>query len=164
MSPQGRPLAEWWKRLVAYLLDGLIVGIPASILMVIIGVGAFAGSDIECDPVTGVCTGDTTGFVAAYLGSYLVTGILLFAYLTFLNGGEKGQTVGKMVMKIQVRDEATGGPIGYGKAALRTFVYLVLAAFTCGIGGLLDGLWPLWDPKRQAIHDKPAGSLVVDAP
>jgi uncharacterized RDD family membrane protein YckC len=80
-----------------------------------------------------------------------------------MNGSEKGQTVGKMVMKIQVRDENTGGPIGYGKAALRTLVYLVLAAFTCGVGGLLDGLWPLWDPKRQALHDKPANSLVVDA-
>jgi uncharacterized RDD family membrane protein YckC len=163
MSPQGRPLAEWWKRLLAYLLDGLVVGIPASIIMAAIGVGAFAGSEIECDPVTGVCTGDTTSFVVVYLTSYLIAGALLFAYLTFMNGSERGQTVGKMALKIQVRDEQTGGPLGYGKAAVRALIYLLLAFFTCGIGFLLDGLWPLWDPKRQALHDKPAGSLVVDA-
>jgi uncharacterized RDD family membrane protein YckC len=164
MSPQGRPLAEWWKRLLAYLLDSLVVGVPATIIMAAIGVGAFAGSDLECDPVTGVCTGDTTGFFVVYLTSYLVVGVLAFAYLTFMNGSERGQTVGKMALKIQVRDEVTGGPLGYGKAAVRTLIYLVLSLFTCGIGFLLDGLWPLWDPKRQALHDKPAGSLVVDAP
>jgi uncharacterized RDD family membrane protein YckC len=164
MSPQGRPLAEWWKRLLAYLLDSLVVGVPATIIMAAIGVGAFAGSDLECDPVTGVCTGDTTGFFVVYLTSYLVIGALAFAYLTFMNGSERGQTVGKMALKIQVRDEVTGGPIGYGKASVRTLIYLLLSLFTCGIGFLLDGLWPLWDPKRQALHDKPAGSLVVDAP
>ena len=26
---------------------------------------------------------------------------------------------------------------------------------------LLDGLWPLWDPNRQALHDKIVGSAVV---
>ena len=29
---------------------------------------------------------------------------------------------------------------------------------------LLDGLWPLWDDKRQALHDKVAGTNVVVSP
>jgi uncharacterized RDD family membrane protein YckC len=27
--------------------------------------------------------------------------------------------------------------------------------------GLLDALWPLWDDKKQAIHDKAAATNVV---
>jgi uncharacterized RDD family membrane protein YckC len=27
---------------------------------------------------------------------------------------------------------------------------------------LLDGLWPLWDDKRQALHDKVAKTQVVE--
>jgi len=33
--------------------------------------------------------------------------------------------------------------------------------FFFGLFTLLDGLWPLWDPNRQALHDKIAGSVVV---
>jgi uncharacterized RDD family membrane protein YckC len=29
---------------------------------------------------------------------------------------------------------------------------------------LLDGLWPLWDDKKQAIHDKVAATNVVVGP
>jgi uncharacterized RDD family membrane protein YckC len=64
-------------------------------------------------------------------------------------------------MDIQVRDLATGGPIGYGKAAARYFVGLALQ-MACYIPGIIDYLFPLWDEKRQAIHDKAAGSVVID--
>ena len=30
-----------------------------------------------------------------------------------------------------------------------------------GIYQLLDGLWPLWDSKRQALHDKASKTNVV---
>ena len=28
---------------------------------------------------------------------------------------------------------------------------------------LLDYLWPLWDPKNEALHDKIGGTRVVEA-
>ena len=27
---------------------------------------------------------------------------------------------------------------------------------------LLDGLWPLWDDRNQALHDKVANTFVID--
>ena len=36
------PLAEWWKRLVAYLLDGLIVGVPVTVLWFVLLIPSMA--------------------------------------------------------------------------------------------------------------------------
>jgi uncharacterized RDD family membrane protein YckC len=33
-----------------------------------------------------------------------------------------------------------------------------------GLLGLLNYLWPLWDQKRQALHDKVASTNVVVGP
>ena len=159
---QGRVLAHWWKRAVAGLIDGIIIGIPYTIIGVVLGVGTFASAEcvvneagiLECDA--------GPSFIVAWGISYLIYGVILTAYQTFFHGSEKGQTVGKMVMSLQIRDENTGGQVEYGKAALRGAVASALILFTCGIGSLLDALWPLWDPKRQALRDKAAGTVIID--
>ena len=159
---QGRVLAHWWKRVVAALIDGVILSIPSWILMGVLGAGFASTAECTQDLTTGIveCEGGG-GFIAGMLISGLIIFLLGVAYTVYFNGGEKGQTVGKMVMKIQVRDEATGGPIGYGKAALRWIVTLVLSLL-CYIPGIIDVLFPLWDPKRQTLHDKAANSVVID--
>lgn len=165
LSPQGVPLAEWWKRLVAAIIDSVIVGIPANIIGGILLGSLFAlEPTVGVDPVTGLPTFNQAGFVArmlaAYGGFFIVYLVITGAYYIFLHSS-RGQTVGKMVMKIKVVDEATGELIPPGRAAVRWIVGIGLSLL-CGIGALLDGLWPLWDPKRQALHDKPAKTLVVD--
>jgi uncharacterized RDD family membrane protein YckC len=89
--------------------------------------------------------------------------LLAVGYYAVLNGSEMGQTFGKRAFGIQVRDAtADGGSIGSGRAGLR-FVTVGLFRIVpfFGLFTLLDGLWPLWDPRRQALHDKIAGSVVV---
>ena len=76
--------------------------------------------------------------------------------------GAAGQTFGKRVFGVAVRDSDVGDSIAPAGAALRYIVVgmyrvvLFFAVFT-----ILDGLWPLWDKRRQALHDKIAGSLVI---
>jgi uncharacterized RDD family membrane protein YckC len=160
----GPPYSEWWKRVVAAIIDVLIIIIPGSILLGVLGLGTFAGAEVSCDPNTGVCTTDGPGFFIAFMVSMLVFAVIAIGYQVYFNGGEKGQTVGKMAMRIRVRDDATGGPIGYGKAFLRWLVAWALGSFTCGIGLLIDLLFPLWDPKRQTLHVQAANSVVIDVP
>jgi uncharacterized RDD family membrane protein YckC len=145
---------------VAILLDGLITMIPGGLLL-LIGFVSVAASE-ETDPFTGETTTDASGAaVALIVIGYLLIAVVPFLYYALLNGGERGQTVGKRVLRIQVRHADTGGPLGIGRGFLRQVVVLALG-FGCFLGPLLDGLWPLWDDRRQAIHDKAASSVVID--
>ena len=159
LGPGGQPLAEWWKRLVAVLLDGLILGVPLGIVRAVVGVDR----SVEIDPLTGEVTRGE-GFLAGVgLVLFLLSIVLPILYAGILNGSDRGQTIGKMALKIQVRDASSGGPIGVGRGLVRAVVYNLLF-LACLIPGFINGLSPLWDQRRQAWHDKAASSVVVDAP
>ena len=132
-------MAEWWRRFAALVIDVAILWIPLGIMTRSMDMGRYPGFFV------GVAVGVT--------------------YFALLNGGSRGQTLGKMVWAVRVRDAATGGPLGYPKAALRylapTFLMLIpILGFFLWVA---DGLSPLWDRRRQAVHDKLAGSMVVSA-
>lgn len=100
----------------------------------------------------------------------LIVGAVTGPYYVLMEGRRAGQTLGKMAANVRVVDQATGGPISWGQAVLRWLVRLVfwvtvpLLTFGAGIMlPLVDVLWPLWDERKQALHDKLAGTLVVPA-
>src|SRR5437879_9835002 len=101
----GRPYAAWWRRVVALVIDSLVVGVPARILtVVLIGI-----------PVQGT-TETAAAYQARLVGRALPFTIIVgLLYYGLLNGGLRGQTIGKRAMGIQVRDAATGEPIGVGR-------------------------------------------------
>ncbi len=73
----------------------------------------------------------------------------------------RGQSVGMMVFGFKVIDQSTGQYPTLGKAVLRGFIWTLEAGFTICIVGAIGWLWMLWDPQRQAIHDKVAGTVVT---
>ena len=133
----GRPLAAWGQRLGAIVIDEIFIFVVTYCAAVVFG-------------------------LRHTFGGALLSLAMAAAYYAVLNGSEMGQTFGKRVLGIHVRDAASGGPIGADRAGLR---YIVVGLFRIipffGLFTLLDGLWPLWDPRRQALHDKIAGSVVV---
>ncbi|HMC42748.1 MAG TPA: RDD family protein [Acidimicrobiales bacterium] len=104
-GPSG-PRASFGTRLVAYIIDAVIVGLAAFLLNL---VGGRAGS------VLGLFVG--------------------LAYFTYFEGSPSGQTIGKRAMNIRVVDFSTGGSIEYGRAALRYLMRLV-SGFVCLLGYL----------------------------
>ncbi len=103
---------------------------------------------------------DEGALVAGIIVGYVVFLVVVATYYTYLHGNERGQTWAKRLLGIRVRDEGTGGPIGYGRAFARWIMPVLFWNFFF-IPGLLDGLWPLWDKKRQTWHDKIVRSIVV---
>jgi len=147
----GAP-ADWWRRLVAIILDGLILSVPNGVL------GFMFGIETTKTDSAGTVTLQLGGLAALTLLALVVSVI----YSGVLEGSSHGQSIGKMAMKIQVRDAETLGPIGFGRAASRRFIYQVLF-LPLGIPGLINGLSPLWDARRQAWHDKVQNTLVVNS-
>jgi len=87
----------------------------------------------------------------------LIVDVAYFAYFW----SSRGQSIGMMVFGFKVRDQATGQYPEIGKAALRGFIWVLEVGFTICIIGAIGWLWQLWDPQRQAIHDKVAGTIVT---
>jgi uncharacterized RDD family membrane protein YckC len=88
----------------------------------------------------------------------LIMDVVYFAYFW----SERGQSIGMMVFGFKVRDVATGQFPTVGAAALRGFIWIIEAfgTFCCLIGAIGWG-WQLLDSRRQAVHDKIAGTIVT---
>ena len=143
-----RDYSSWGRRVVAFLLDTLVLAVPLCIVILV----AVAAAD----------TADENDGAWAAVGiAYLLTLLLPFVYYTVMHGRPSGRTLGKKWLGIAVKEDSAGGSIGYGRAFGRYAIMFVFSLFILPI--FLDYLWPLWDRKNQALHDKVVGSVVVKA-
>jgi uncharacterized RDD family membrane protein YckC len=108
------------------------------------------------------------GAIADALGFLflLVTWAAIIGYSVWnfgLQQGSTGQTIGKKQQGIKLVKDETGQPLGAGMAIVRYLVAGLLSSVTCGVYGILDILWPLWDSERKRITDKILKNSVVKA-
>jgi uncharacterized RDD family membrane protein YckC len=87
----------------------------------------------------------------------VVIDVAYFAYFW----SSRGASIGMMPFGFKVRDVATAQYPTMSKAALRGFIWTLEYALSFCLVGALGWLWMLWDPKKQAIHDKVAGTIVT---
>jgi uncharacterized RDD family membrane protein YckC len=148
LAPFGAPLASWWQRVGALLLDIVILDVP---YFVVLGI-AQAATHTTVDGVRHN-NGAVTGVISLL---FLVAQAL---YFTLLNGTGRGQTPGNRAPGIAVRDVNTGLPIGKGRGFLRWFIRVLL--YVVLIPGIVNDLLPLWSKNRQTIADKAANSVMI---
>jgi uncharacterized RDD family membrane protein YckC len=154
-GPSG-PRANFGQRLVAALIDGVIVNIPLWIIGSLLGASLFT-FNLTVNESTGEITGGGAGASAGILLLYWLLSIALpLAYYTYFEGGDSGQTIGKKAMSIRVVRMQDGRPIGWGSAVGRYFGRIL-----SGIACFLGYLWMLWDPEKQTWHDKLTNTVVV---
>jgi uncharacterized RDD family membrane protein YckC len=89
------------------------------------------------------------------VGGELMANVIA-ALVVIIFWAQQGATPGKRVLGLRIVDADTGGLPPVNRLVLRYVGYIV-SAIPLGLGYL----WVLWDPKRQAWHDKMAGTLVV---
>lgn len=78
-------------------------------------------------------------------------------------GARNGQTIGKQAMGIRVVRQ-DGLPVTFATALVREALgRQVPALLTSGLYVPVDYLWPLWDARNQALHDKIGRTYVVSA-
>ncbi|MBF8192330.1 RDD family protein [Nonomuraea sp. K274] len=140
-------LAGRWRRLFAGVLDWVIVNIVSA---------PFSWTSWEYVWVSGRATWDRYPVEHSF-----VAGLVAFLYFWLLHAFWNGQTLGKKVFGIRVVQE-NGARIEVGQAAVRQVVES-LFVWLCCVGLLLDLGWILFDPRKQALHDKAARTVVVNA-
>src|SRR5829696_5706222 len=144
----GRPvLAGWGRRAAAQVIDGLIIGIGAGIVLAVLGA---AGLTVDGD-------GGAVAFVVALLFAVLAIAVVALLYAPALMARTNGKTLGRMAVGIRVI-RADGGRMSFGFAMLRevavkALLVGVVSSATFGLGYVIDVLWPLWDEESRALHD-----------
>jgi uncharacterized RDD family membrane protein YckC len=172
-TADGVPLSGWWWRVLAATIDNVILALLATVaslpllLPIIQTFSTYITQAVEAaeqgraapvvDPNTLVSSGDQ-------LRLALIQVALSFAYqLIFLRW--RAATPGKMICGLRVVVQDLGrerAPLSWRTVVVRAGVwaapglYSVLLLFR-----LLDVLFPLWQPRRQAIHDLAAQTQVV---
>jgi len=168
-GPGGVALADAPSRIIATFIDLFILGIVGFIV----------------NAITTALVGDNFGiFGFAYRTQSLIGAILtvlimlafIGAYFVYTWTRMGGATIGNRVMKLSVRDQATGGPITQSQGITRwlflgaPFAIWWLYSWSF-VGWLLDlaviayYLYLIYsmanDPMRQGLHDKQAKTVVA---
>ncbi|MGK0540095.1 RDD family protein [Propionimicrobium lymphophilum] len=165
-TADGVPLAGWWSRVGASIIDGFILGFALNILLIPFSMGMGPGfarwlEDVDTSLNTPSPLDPQYGIAGPFVAMTLVSVLLSFAY-GFLMLRFKGATLGQMALGIGVvptdNGRATGG-LTWGKAALRQCTYLIIGQIP--IVGLVSYLMPLWTQKRQTFHDMVAQTQMV---
>ena len=151
------PYAGFWLRVVAHLIDDLLLGIGFGILaligVAIVGIGSlrtmFEGMNGE-DPQIPV----------ALMSTFILLAIVSIVFAWIYNAGMESSrhqgTLGKMALGLIVTD-LQGRPIGFGHASGRFFAKIITGLIPLGIGYAMAG----FTEKKQALHDMIASCLVL---
>ncbi len=152
-TPSVIVYAGFWVRLLALIIDGLLVGFVNFIISMVfhvVGLGTTMA-------VNGGTAGTNSAPLLLTSGlSSLVTIAVSLGYYIYMIGS-RGQTLGKMAVKIKVQRLDGVEPVGYVQAFLRE----IIGKFISGLVVCLGYLWMLWDSKKQTWHDKIANTVVV---
>ncbi|MGB9842602.1 MAG: RDD family protein [Candidatus Bathyarchaeales archaeon] len=148
-SSSGFDFAHWLYRLIAYIIDTIIIGIPAYIIYWILS-GILWPPEIYW----GIPVYYTPWW--SWLLWPLILGILQLLYFILMDVNSGG-TIGKRVMGLKVQ-MINGGKVQFGQAFLRNISKIF------GLFLLLDWLIGIVTPgpdRRQKYTDRMAGTIVV---
>jgi len=167
-------LAEWWRRLLARLVDGVILVILTSPLWVTALLSLYRRvqrlashyPDLSQPAAARAFGTGVSQMMTGMTGTFLLLGLALaavsFGY-DWLQHGLWGQTIGKRVMGTKVVTADTRAPVSGQAAGTRAAVYALVPAVPSvgALFALVNESWLLWDPRGQCLHDKAARTVVV---
>lgn len=127
--------AHYAHRVKAFITDLFMVYTP---ILYIVGYLVMGGKD---------------NFLLSQLAPFAVVALYGLIYATLLS--RFGQTPGKKAYDLKVVDDRSGQNIGFFRALLRFFMFLVTASTLLGL------LLPFYRRDRKALHDLVCKTIVV---
>ena len=176
----GAPLAQWWQRLLAAMIDGVVVGLAGALMAFpwwrdfLTWYVAFLQKSMSgaADPALATLMTEISTEMARFIVpiTLIQAGVAFVYHVAFLT--RNGASLGKMALGIRVRRVGRPGPLSVLDAARRQALQLVLTLLgvvpiigsITGLVSYLDEAWLLWDQRRQCLHDKIADTVVEQKP
>jgi uncharacterized RDD family membrane protein YckC len=124
--------AGFWIRVVAFIIDSILVGVINAIIATILNSSTTGRSGIQT-----------------------LLGIIYFTYFWSSSSPWPGQTVGDKLLSLRVI-RTDGSDLTIVQALIR-YVGLFISFIVIFIGVI----WVAFDPNKQGWHDKIAGTYVV---
>ena len=156
VAAPATPYGGFWIRLLAHLIDHVILGAvaaPLFFIMILPAIGRIireAQQNQEPPSPELIVTIVSSVFVyiaLAFVGQWL--------YEALLTSSSWQGTIGKRVLRLKVVDEA-GNQIGFGRATGRFFAKILSSMFFC-IGFIMIG----FTDRKRGLHDMLAGTVVM---
>jgi uncharacterized RDD family membrane protein YckC len=153
MITMDKHYGGFWRRLTAFSIDKFILT-SIGVMLFFVGTVAFglgiSPYDMAEQPEALLALG-----MKVMLIFQAITLFLDMAYFTWFHG-TTGQTPGKRLMGLRVVQD-TGEQLTLGMAFLRWVGYIISA-----LPLLMGFIWAGVDRRKQAWHDKIAGTVVID--
>ncbi len=146
--PAGSPTGYggFWIRLVAYLIDGILLNIAFGIIGAIVGINLIPADPAKMDPFEAMSSMGTFQLVAV---------VVTWLYFALMESSPRGATVGKMVCGLRVVTEQ-GERLTFLNATGRFF-----AKFISAIILFIGYLMVAFTDRKRGLHDIIADTLVV---
>ena len=154
MAEVVAPPGGFWIRFVAYMIDGLVMLVPAVIL-----VGIFAAFVILTDESIDH-EGLPAPLVVALVLLMAAMIVVNWLYEALMTSSPRGATFGKMALGLRiVRFDSTR--LSFGRATARHFAkYMVTPMVPLAIGYIMAA----FTNRKRALHDILADTLVIKSP
>ena len=152
------PYAGFWVRFAAYCIDGLILGIPYGLVVMVL-IFLFGGFGLMLRHNAIDQRAAAALAVPMFLGILFAMLIFLglnWLYFAGMESSERQATFGKAAMSLRVTN-LEGRRLSFGHATGRFFAKMISGMIPLGIGYIMAG----FTEKKQALHDMIAGTLVL---
>jgi uncharacterized RDD family membrane protein YckC len=142
--------AGFWKRTAAYIIDTFIYGLASYIIAFVLGIVLALATGIDPDKLSAAEN------VLFSLGSMLFSLTCYLVYYVWAESSAWQATIGKKIMGLKVTD-IYGRRVSFWRSLGRN-IGMIVSSLILLIGYLMC----FWTAKKQCLHDKMAGCLVVD--
>jgi len=172
MTADGVPLAGWGHRLASSLIDALLLWVLAATLTSALTPSWVVDEQMRFMEAALAYLRNPSG-VAPTIGHYDIMGplvilvlveVLITAAYTALMLRFRGATLGQLALRLRTVPVGVGraARLGWGRAITKGLVWGLLSRVSpLYLVTLFSILMPLWDKRRQTLHDKIARTQVV---
>ncbi|MET8633218.1 RDD family protein [Streptomyces sp. NPDC004096] len=143
------PLADSGKRVLARIIDMILVGIVVALLSWVFRTAEY---DVDANRIES----------GKSLGQSVIAAVLYIAYDTVMIS-RSGQTLGKKLLNMRVANLQDGSSPSVRTSLIRAAVLWLPFAFCCAcVWTAICGGWSFFDkPYKQGLHDKAARTVEV---